>query len=83
MIDFARHPFAASQWIDENFKTSISEVDARRLMQDLTLVDISRLDRSRPSSGAWALRRTRASWRFWTAWRSFAHHRSMSSCSTG
>lgn len=48
MIDFARHPFAASQWIDENFKTSISEVDARRLMQDLTLVDISRLDRSRP-----------------------------------
>ena len=48
MIDFAGHPFAASQWIDENFKTSISEVDARRLMQDLTLVDISRLDRSRP-----------------------------------
>lgn len=48
MIDFARHPFAASQWIDVNFKTSISEVDARRLMQDLTLVDISRLDRSRP-----------------------------------
>ena len=48
MIDFARHPFAASQWIGENFKTSISEVDARRLMQDLTLVDISRLDRSRP-----------------------------------
>ncbi|MFR4801913.1 MAG: hypothetical protein ACLT98_00360 [Eggerthellaceae bacterium] len=29
-------------------KTSISEVDARRLMQDLTLVDIARLDRSRP-----------------------------------
>lgn len=48
MIDFTGHPFAASQWIDENFKTSISEVDARRLMQDLTLVDISRLDRSRP-----------------------------------
>ena len=48
MIDFAGHPFAASQWIGENFKTSISEVDARRLMQDLTLVDIARLDRSRP-----------------------------------
>lgn len=48
MIDFAGHPFAASQWIGENFKTSVSEVDARRLMQDLTLVDISRLDRSRP-----------------------------------
>ena len=48
MIDFAGHPFAASQWIGKNFRTSISEVDARRLMQDLTLVDIARLDRSRP-----------------------------------
>ena len=48
MIDFAGHPFAASQWIGENFKTSVSEVDARRFMQGLTLVDISRLDRSRP-----------------------------------
>lgn len=48
MIDFAGYPFAASQWIGENFKTSISEVDARRLMQDLTLVDIAKLDRSRP-----------------------------------
>ena len=48
MIDFAGHPFAASQWIGKNFRTSISEVDARRLIQDLTLVDIARLDRSRP-----------------------------------
>ena len=48
MIDFAGHPFATSQWIGKNFRTSISEVDARRLMQDLTLVDIARLDRSRP-----------------------------------
>lgn len=48
LMDFAGHPFAASQWIGENFKTSVSEVDARRLMQDLTLIDVARLDRSRP-----------------------------------
>ena len=48
LMDFAGHPFAASQWIGENFKTSVSEVDARRLMQDLTLIDVARLDRTRP-----------------------------------
>lgn len=48
LMDFAGHPFAASQWIGENFRTSVSEVDARRLMQDLTLVDVARLDRTRP-----------------------------------
>lgn len=48
LMDFAGHPFAASQWIGENFKTSVSEADARRLMQDLTLIDVARLDRTRP-----------------------------------
>ncbi|WP_181870082.1 hypothetical protein [Eggerthella lenta] len=48
LMDFTGHPFAASQWIGENFKTSVSEVDARRLMQDLTLIDVARLDRTRP-----------------------------------
>ena len=48
LMDFAGHPFAASQWIGENFKASVSEADARRLMQDLTLIDVARLDRTRP-----------------------------------
>ena len=41
----------------QELQTSIGEVDARRLTQDLTLVDIARLDCSRPSSRASACRR--------------------------